>query len=300
MKENMTIIKDIPENHPLLNALRHVANDIRMFIELSLHESDDAWEKWMPLVVKESGVKCWEKKKCIKREECPAYMNSDGRCWLIAGTMCGGRVQGDFALKYKSCTECDVYQESVFKDPVAEIYEHLITLVHSLKSTQDKLKTMATKDVLTDLYNRNYFNETIATQLERARRYGEKLSVIMIDIDNFKNINDSYGHIHGDGILRECASILKKAVRKSDILCRFGGDEFLIVTPKTDCSGNEPLIERINKFVMKWNEEYASSDYSLSLSIGCSIWEKDRDLLDVINEADRNMYENKKKRNNTA
>jgi diguanylate cyclase (GGDEF)-like protein len=286
---------DIPDDDPIAESLRQIAHDIRLFVELSLHEDDAKWEDWLPLVVKELGVKCWEKKKCAK-EGCPAYKNTKVRCWLVAGTMCGGKVQGEFALKYKSCTECDVYQESVFVSPITEIYEHLITLVHNLKTTQDRLKTMATRDLLTGLYNRNYFNETITREIEKAKRYGENLSIIMIDIDKFKYINDTYGHLHGDGILKECASILRKAVRGSDILCRFGGDEFVIVTPETDCRGNNAVVSRINGFISKWNEEYSSPGYELSFSIGCSILKKGKNLLDALHEADILMYENKRKK----
>lgn len=283
---------DIPEDHPLLVALKQVASDIRLFIELSLHDPDDSWEKWLPLVMKDQQINCWENKNCSKKG-CPAYLNSSGRCWLVAGTMCGGKVQGEFALKYKNCTECDVYQESVFQDPSAEIYEHLITLVHNLKTTQDRLKTLATRDLLTGLYNRNYFNDTVAREIERAKRYGDKLSIIMIDINDFKLINDTYGHLHGDGILREFGSMLNKAARKSDIVCRFGGDEFLIVAPKTDCETYNTLANRIKKEVAEWNKQFSSRDYELSYSIGCAVWEKGKDLLDVVNEADRLMLKHK-------
>jgi diguanylate cyclase (GGDEF)-like protein len=208
--------------------------------------------------------------------------------------MCGGKVQGEFALKYKSCTECDVYRDAVFSDPAVEIYEHLVTLVHSLRATQDRLKTMATRDLLTGLYNRNYFNETIAREIARARRHRENISVIMIDIDNFKQINDTYGHLHGDGVLRECAGILTRAVRTSDILCRFGGDEFLIITPERDCSRNEIVVGRINSLLDEWNRDFGSADYQLSLSIGCAVWRQEGDLLSVVGEADKRMYEQKR------
>ncbi len=103
-------------NHPLVTALRNLSHDLRLFIELSLRETDAAWEEWLKLILKESDVKCWEKKNCSKKD-CPVYFNPYMRCWLTAGTMCGGKAQGEFAVKYKSCTECDVYQEAVFKDP---------------------------------------------------------------------------------------------------------------------------------------------------------------------------------------
>jgi diguanylate cyclase (GGDEF)-like protein len=286
--------REIPEDQPSLDDLKKVVDGIRSFIELSLNNADSSWEEWLALVDKEPKIKCWERKNC-KKISCPAYLNPKGRCWLVAGTMCGGKVQGEFALKYKSCTKCDIYREAVLKGPVSEIYEHLITLVHSLKLTQDRLRTLATRDMLTDLYNRNYFNETIVREIEKAKRYGEKLSIIMIDVDNFKQINDNYGHLHGDGVLRECASILKSSVRSSDFLCRFGGDEFLIATPHMDCRENNALIKRIRKRISDWNEEYSSYEYELSFSIGCYIWESGKDIWDVVNEADRLMYKDKEK-----
>jgi two-component system cell cycle response regulator len=164
----------------------------------------------------------------------------------------------------------------------------------ALRSSHDHYRALATRDSLTGLYNRHYFNEIIHKEIERAKRYGQKLSIIMVDIDNFKHMNDTYGHQHGDGVLRECASILNKAVRSSDILCRFGGDEFMIVTPETDCTANDALLSRINRYVSEWNEQISTPGYELSLSMGCAVWEYGKDLMAVMREADNLMYEDKR------
>lgn len=280
------------QDTPLVRSLKQIGQDMRAFIELSMRESDTAWEEWVTSLKTKLDTKCWVKKDC-GREACPAYNNPCGRCWLIAGTMCGGEVQGQFAKKYKSCIECEVYQEAVFKDPVVEIYEHLIALVHSLRSKQDELKTLATKDFLTGLYNRNYLDMVISREAEKIKRYGGKLAVVLIDIDRFKYINDTYGHLHGDGVLKECAMMLNNAVRSSDILVRLGGDEFLIVMQGEDCSEKAPLIERIDSQVEEWNNKYSSSGYELSLSIGCSVLEKGKDIKEAIHEADCLMYKHK-------
>lgn len=266
--------------------------DLRSFIDLSLHEADTTWEEWIASFKRDVDVKCWERKNCGKKE-CPAYQNSCGRCWLIAGTMCCGEVTGKFALKYGNCTKCDIYQQAVFGDPVAEIYEHLITLVHSLRLKQDELKMIATRDLLTGLYNRNYFELVMAQEMEKVKRYGGRLSLVLIDVDNFKQINDNYGHLHGDGVLRECALILNKAVRSSDTLVRLGGDEFLIIMPETECNEKDILIQRINGCVKEWNGKYASQGYDLSLSFGCSVLEQGKELLEVLSEADALMYKDK-------
>jgi diguanylate cyclase (GGDEF)-like protein len=282
------------ERHPLVVALKNLTHDLRLFIELSLQETDAAWEEWLHIILREGEVRCWEEKNC-SRKDCPSYFNTDVRCWLVAGTMCGGKVQGEFAVKYKSCTECDVYQEAVFKDPVTEIYEHVVTLIHSLKSTQDKLKIMATRDPLTGAYNRNFFNEMIANEINRTRRYGEKFSIVIMDIDNFKRINDDYRHLIGDWILRECALLLSKSIRASDLLVRFGGDEFLVVTLETDSGECNALRSRINDQLSRWNREHTDPDYGLSVSIGCAVFEQGKDLMDVIKETDSLMFKDKVK-----
>lgn len=277
------------KNHPLVKALSQLTEDIRLFIELSLQETDASWDEWLDHIMQDSLVRCWERKHCTKID-CPAYKNTKGRCWLVAGTMCSGKVQGEFALKYKSCTECEVFQESVFTDPVTEIYEHILTLVHSLKNTQEKLKTLAIRDPLTGAFNRNFFNEVILNEIERTRRYGKAFLIIMIDIDRFKYINDTFGHLHGDRMLRECTSALSGAIRASDLLVRYGGDEFVIVSPFDHGEPCNHILERINDQIAQWNEDNKGGEYNLAISIGCSRFEQGKNLMDVIADADKNMY----------
>ncbi|MBI5848690.1 MAG: GGDEF domain-containing protein [Nitrospirae bacterium] len=286
--------KKMDNNHPLVIALKNLTHDLRLFIELSLQETDASWEEWLRLILKEGGDKCWEMKKCSKKD-CPAYLNADVRCWLVAGTLSGEEAQCEFAVKYKHCTECGVYKESVFKDPVTETYEHVVTLIHSLRLTQDKLKVMAVRDPLTGVFNRNYFNEMIANEINRTRRYGQRFSIVILDIDNFKQINDDYGHLIGDWILRECALILGMSIRSSDLLVRFGGDEFLVVTLETDLNECRSLISRIHERLSIWNREHNNPYYGLSVSIGCSLFDQGKDLMEVIQEADSRMYQNKLK-----
>jgi diguanylate cyclase (GGDEF)-like protein len=135
---------------------------------------------------------------------------------------------------------------------IKEVYDHLSLLINTLKTSQERYKKLATRDILTGVYNRNYFNETIIRDIELARRRDERLSFILIDVNDFKMINDTYGHLHGDGVLRACADILRKSVRKSDFLCRYGGDEFVIVTPQPTCEANGPLFERIRTNLEEW------------------------------------------------
>jgi diguanylate cyclase (GGDEF)-like protein len=278
--------------------LRRIADDLRLLIELSVEEPDGYLDKWLDHFRSRSPVNCWEKKGCGK-DDCPAFGKEDVRCWLVAGTMCGGEVRGEFAKKFEDCTKCDVYQEAVFKDAITEIYEHLLTLTTTLRQNMKKLRTMAVRDPLTGLYNRHYFNETISHEIKTAERHGRELSVIVVDINNFKKINDTYGHLHGDGVLTECARILTDVARESDIVCRFGGDEFIIVTPEVGCDDAHPLTDRIEKELDRWNELYGSDDYELSFSFGCANFIHGSEFHDVIREADQMMYKDKQKRTRT-
>ena len=266
--------------------------DLRSFITLSLKENETSWQQWISRVKRDVHVRCWEMKGCT-RTDCPSYKNTCGRCWLIAGTMCGGKPLGGFASKYKSCTECEVYQAAVLSDPIDEVYEHLITLVFSLRDKQLELKSLALHDELTGLFNRAYFELVIKQEVKKANRYGGGFTVFMIDIDNFKYINDTYGHLHGDGILREFALILKNSIRESDILIRYGGDEFMIISHGTSTLDNSAIASRISHSISQWNGEYGSENYSLSFSHGCAVFDKSKDLKEVLEEADARMYKNK-------
>jgi len=107
------------------------------------------------------------------------------------------------------------------------------------------LNEHATRDWLTGLHNRRYFEETLADHIEAASRYNRELSLVVFDIDRFKQINDTHGHEAGDEVLRQFADILKTTARKADIVCRFGGDEFAVILPETNRASAERFAERV-------------------------------------------------------
>lgn len=103
----------------------------------------------------------------------------------------------------------------------------------------------ATRDWLTGLYNRRYFEETLADHIEAATRYNRELSLVLFDIDRFKQINDTHGHEAGDKVLQQFADLIKATARKADIVCRFGGDEFAVILPETSRASAERFVERV-------------------------------------------------------
>lgn len=107
------------------------------------------------------------------------------------------------------------------------------------------LKELSSTDMLTELYNRSYLEPFLEKEIETARRKNQKVSVIMVDMDHFKEINDTYGHNVGDQVLTIFAQVVLKCIRKSDVIARYGGDEFIVVLPNTDTDTAGVIAERI-------------------------------------------------------
>ncbi len=272
-----------------LNALNQ---DIEKFIRDAVDTSFDM-EKWSSLSKQFEPIHCWNVKGCEKKE-CPAYKSEDYRCWLTVGTFCGGTIQGEFAKKYGTCFECDVFR-AITDQPARRLYENINTLISFLKDKAVKLHQLAIRDPLTRLYNRHFFNEVIEREAARCARTEEQLSFIMIDLDNFKRINDTLGHLTGDSILVETAGILKNTVRETDLVFRFGGDEFLILMMNADNQKSSSMAERLLNAVEKWNRE--SSDAfgcNISFSMGCATHGKSAGIHSALKEADERMYLHKK------
>ncbi|MDD3488043.1 MAG: GGDEF domain-containing protein [Candidatus Pacebacteria bacterium] len=138
------------------------------------------------------------------------------------------------------------------------------------------------KDPLTGLYNRLILNEIMNRELWESERHNTPFSIILIDLDNLKIINDKKGHLEGDKALIEVSSTIKKNLRKTDIAGRWGGDEFLIALPYTSKRGAELLLQRIKKHIL------------LGISAGISESKKGITIQEMIDIADKEMYSEKK------
>jgi two-component system, cell cycle response regulator len=112
-----------------------------------------------------------------------------------------------------------------------------------------RLRLVSTQDALTGLYNRAYFDERVAEELMRARRYNRPLAIAVLDLDNFKDVNDRYGHSAGDECLKRFAQVLTRSFRRTDIVARYGGEEFAIAMPETDAAESEGKLEQIRSLV---------------------------------------------------
>ena len=152
------------------------------------------------------------------------------------------------------------------------------------------IRKVSQLDHLTGVLNRRSFDRIFDREMERCKRYGTCLSVLMLDIDNFKQINDEKGHLHGDGVLQRCATILKEEVRKVDYVARFGGDEFVVLMPET----TEELAAKVRSRILKRIERKGieEPEYAFSASIGMHTAGPDG-VIDLLNKGDEAMYREK-------
>ena len=163
-----------------------------------------------------------------------------------------------------------------------------------LEETTEKLREMSNQDGLTKLFNRRYIEETISNEYERARRYGNQFSVILTDIDFFKKVNDNHGHLAGDEVLRVVSKRLSSVLRDTDVLGRYGGEEFIIALPETDMEGAVVVAERLRKVIESEPIEAEGETLSIAISLGVTeMYETTLAYAQLIAEADLALYKSK-------
>lgn len=152
----------------------------------------------------------------------------------------------------------------------------------------DKVKFYSDRDSLTGLYNRRFAAAVFSDMLSKTNKKNEKLSVLLLDCDNFKVINDTYGHIQGDQVLVEVAALLLAKIRQDDIAIRWGGDEFLVVAPYTDEAKIKAVMERFKRELIKVSEKL---QIDISVSGGFAVYPTEAKTLDeLIQAADTKLY----------
>ncbi len=168
------------------------------------------------------------------------------------------------------------------------------------KKIFDEVVKLSVVDSLTHVYNRRYFQHRLLDEFERGKRYNRDFCCVIIDVDYFKQINDTLGHPAGDMVLKRIAGILRRNIRSADVLCRYGGDEFGLLLPETDFAGAGITAERIRSIVAKTDVGKPQYSANVTLSIGISSLLEGGALGmdELVTQADVALYQSKRKGRN--
>ncbi len=217
---------------------------------------------------------------------------------LIIPLVHGRNVEGLMTLYYRRPTEFG--EEEM--DHIAQIGRTIALSVNNTNA-HERVHRMATMDALTGLFNRRFFTEQLRREFKRSRRHGSPLALIMIDVDNFKNYNDTNGHLMGDTVLKLFARIAKSSVREEDIVARYGGEEFAVVLPQTDSKRGLIVAEKLREEVA--NTPFPNGEKQplglVSVSLGVADTHGDlRSPEDLIRRADTALYRAKESGRNRS
>ncbi len=169
---------------------------------------------------------------------------------------------------------------------------HIKHLQDLLKAQRGMMEEMATRDSLTNLANLRSFRLSFEDEFNRSIRYGDSMSVLMADLDRFKMVNDTYGHLRGDAVLKETASIMLHVMRKVDLVARYGGEEFVVIMPHTDADGAMRAAERLRDAIegCHFDGLPAAGDVTVSIGVATLVEGAETDMDGLIQQADEALY----------
>jgi len=156
-----------------------------------------------------------------------------------------------------------------------------------------KLSELANIDELTSMYNRRYFNLRLVEEVSRAERYNHDLSLILIDLDEFKNYNDTLGHPAGDKLLQDFSLLIRQSIRQTDLSFRYGGDEFAILLPGCDVQMAEKVAHKLTEIVSRHNFEDLKGYSFGKITISCGVGGYTQSLEALVADADKDLYATK-------
>ncbi len=200
-----------------------------------------------------------------------------------------GRTSG-LLLLYRAQSEfSEQHQEFL------EIFSTQVSMLLANIASRERIVNLAETDDLTGIWNKRYFRRQLPQEVERSRVYALPLTLMIFDVDDFKNINDSFGHTVGDVVLSELCGAVRESLRPPDVFARFGGDEFALILPHTDlagaCAVAERIMEKVRLMTIPADEE---GFIKCSVSIGISDYTPDDTAQDLVRRADEKLYEAKR------
>jgi len=236
------------------------------------------------------------KKPIIRKSQRAFAENYKTNNCVIAPLICQDRVVGVLNLADKM--EGDSFDDEDIA--LIELFSQLVGASIGNIKLFEKIQRQATTDGLTGLANHKTFYEVLERELWRSRRYGGKISLIMVDIDNLKKINDAYGHRAGDKVIRKISKEIKGCIRQIDTAARYGGDEFAVILPNTSLTDAIVVAERMVNVVAHSPITWKKEQIALSISVGLGQYDADTNPEDITSRSDQALYTAKQAGKNTV
>lgn len=248
-----------------LLASRAVSDSLCLLMALVTHEImfAEKWEKYGPA-------------------RYSALLEKDNSDWKI--------LHLHISEPWKAQEDGEAYPLMQLEEKNRLLNEAIAEKTRELQSALTKMEAMATTDELTGVYNRRKFREVANREISRVNRYQNMLSLIILDLDNFKKINDTYGHLTGDRVLQQTVQTVKPALREVDVLARWGGDEFIILLPEQSLEKTVIVAQRIKTIV---SEHDFRIPFPLRMSMGVAQYETDESVESWLKRADELLYKAK-------
>jgi diguanylate cyclase (GGDEF)-like protein len=236
----------------------------------------------LPLIRK-NGRKCSEVKSC-GNVQCSSYPTSNPRCWVEHSEDCTANNHVPPEERRRACVQCEMFSpiallalrnrpesRKISRETIVPVVNlaNEASLALEMVDLHEQMRKMSITDGLTGLFNHREFYQQLRRELERARRYRHTVSLLIIDVDDFKRFNDRFGHLAGDLALRKIADLLRHCARATDVVARYGGEEFAVILPESTASGALMLAERIKTEVAVHNFlPQVPGEVHLTVSIG--------------------------------
>jgi diguanylate cyclase (GGDEF)-like protein len=192
--------------------------------------------------------------------------------------------------------------EETLQEASDNLEKEVMSRTSELKKAKDNLEQMSITDGLSGLYNCRYLTHSLESELRRAKRYDRTLALLLMDIDYFKNLNDSYGHRCGDYVIKTVGKLLKSNVRATDVVARYGGDELAVMLIETSTKSAHEVAEKLKKEIGSYLFQWQTKQLSVSLSIGLATAPAPgiQEVSHLVDAADRALYQAKRAGRNTV
>ncbi len=263
------------------------------------------WNNWMERFsqYKEDEIKGSFIFKCYPDLEVPWFTRNCKSVLTFGNYAFFSQKIHNYCFPFKNVTTLDtsfeLMQQNCTMGPVRDDdnqVTHIFLLVQDVTDIAEyekRLLEINNRDGLTGLYNRMYLEENLADELNRLKRYSRAFSLCMIDIDHFKNINDTYGHLCGDQVLKSLSREMQKHGRSVDVIARYGGEEFCFLLPETSFDDAVIVAERLRQAVSEKTFLYDGKEIKVTLSLGVTEAKASFSLEEIIKKADDALYEAK-------